>query len=166
MFNVPASQTTDKLLLNSINKIQLKSDGEKEIDLISVSQALQIAGRAGRFVLPSFEFRIFLNFKFRFNTKWETGYVTTFHQEELHVLADLLKQTPEDILQVLCSAYEHHDSDFRLVFIRRSISSRCMPITFLPPPSPTLWTSSYPSPHSMTPCTHSAIWTTSSSLPT
>ena len=105
MFNVPASQTTDKLLLNSINKIQLKSDGEKEIDLISVSQALQIAGRAGRFVLPSFEFRIFLNFKFRFNTKWETGYVTTFHQEELHVLADLLKQTPEDILQVLCSAF-------------------------------------------------------------
>ena len=51
MFNVPASQTTDKLLFNSINKIQLKSDGEKEIDLISVSQALQIAGRAGRFGL-------------------------------------------------------------------------------------------------------------------
>ena len=107
MFNVPASQTTDELLLNSINKIQLKSDGEKEIDLISVSQALQIAGRAGRFVLPSFEFLIFLNFKFRFNTKWETGYVTTFHQEELHVLADLLKQTPEDILQVPCLAHEH-----------------------------------------------------------
>ena len=112
MFNVPASQTTDKLLLNSINKIQLKSDGEKEIDLISVSQALQIAGRAGRFVLQSFEFLISLNFKFRFNTKWETGYVTTFHQEELHVLADLLKQTPEDILQVLCSAYEHFNSFF------------------------------------------------------
>jgi len=71
-----------RMIFYSINKIQLKSDGEKEIDLISVSQALQIAGRAGRF-----------------NTKWETGYVTTFHQEELHVLADLLKQTPEDILQ-------------------------------------------------------------------
>ena len=56
MFNVPASQTTDKLLFNSINKIQLKSDGEKEIDLISVSQALQIAGRAGRLVFQVLSF--------------------------------------------------------------------------------------------------------------
>jgi len=71
-----------RMIFYSINKIQLKSDGEKEVDLISVSQALQIAGRAGRF-----------------GTQWETGYVTTFHQEELHVLAGLLKQTPEDILQ-------------------------------------------------------------------
>ena len=53
------------------------------MDLISVSQALQIAGRAGRY-----------------GTAWETGYVTTFHQEELHALASLLKQTPDDILQV------------------------------------------------------------------
>ena len=71
-----------RMIFYSINKIQLKSDGEKEVDLISVSQALQIAGRAGRF-----------------GTQWETGYVTTFRQEELHALSGLLKQTPEDILQ-------------------------------------------------------------------
>ena len=40
------------------------------------------------------------NLSSRFGTQWETGYVTTFHQEELHVLAGLLKQTPDDILQV------------------------------------------------------------------
>merc|ERR1719154_24208 len=70
------------MVFYSINKVQLRPDGEKEVDLISVSQALQIAGRAGRFA-----------------TQWETGYVTTFKQEELRPLQELLQQTPEDILQ-------------------------------------------------------------------
>jgi hypothetical protein len=34
----------------------------------------------------------------RFRTQWETGYVTCFHQEELGILKDLLKRTPDDIL--------------------------------------------------------------------
>jgi len=71
-----------RMVFYSINKVQLRPDGEKEVDLISVSQALQIAGRAGRFA-----------------TQWETGYVTTFKQEELRPLQELLQQTPEDILQ-------------------------------------------------------------------
>ena len=49
--------------------LQLTEAGEKTMDTISVSQALQIAGRAGRF-----------------GTKWETGHVTTFKQEEIKVL--------------------------------------------------------------------------------
>ena len=48
--------------------LQLTESGEKTMDVISVSQALQIAGRAGRF-----------------GTKWETGHVTTFKQEEIKV---------------------------------------------------------------------------------
>ena len=50
------------------NKLQLTESGEKTMDTISVSQALQIAGQAGRF-----------------GTKWETGHVTTFKQEEIKV---------------------------------------------------------------------------------
>jgi len=71
-----------RVVFYSINKVQLTQDGEKEVDQISVSQALQIAGRAGRF-----------------GTAWETGYVTTFKQEELKPLQELLKQTPDEILQ-------------------------------------------------------------------
>ena len=71
-----------RMIFYSINKIQLLETGEKEVDLISVSQALQIAGRAGRY-----------------GTQWETGYVTTFKAEELKTLQELLRQTPEEILQ-------------------------------------------------------------------
>ena len=52
------------------------------MDLISVSQALQLAGRAGRY-----------------GTAWETGYVTTFKHEDLKPLTQLLGQTPDEILQ-------------------------------------------------------------------
>jgi ATP-dependent RNA helicase SUPV3L1/SUV3 len=54
-----------RMIFYSIHKIQLLENGEKAVDLISVSQSLQIAGRAGRF-----------------GTKWETGYVTTFKTED------------------------------------------------------------------------------------
>ena len=37
-----------RIIFNSVTKIQLTENGEKEMDIISVSQALQIAGRAGR----------------------------------------------------------------------------------------------------------------------
>ncbi len=38
-----------RIIFNSVTKIQLNENGEKEMDVISVSQALQIAGRAGRY---------------------------------------------------------------------------------------------------------------------
>ena len=71
-----------RIVFYSITKVQLTPEGDREVDLISVSQALQIAGRAGRY-----------------GTAWETGYVTTFKQEELPKLTELLGQTPEEILQ-------------------------------------------------------------------
>jgi ATP-dependent RNA helicase SUPV3L1/SUV3 len=57
-----------RMVFYSVSKMQLTESGEKEQNVISVSQALQIAGRAGRF-----------------NTQWETGYVTCFNQEEIPV---------------------------------------------------------------------------------
>ena len=71
-----------RMVFYSINKVHLTKEGEREVTMISVSQALQIAGRAGRF-----------------GTHWETGHVTTFRSEELKPLQQLLQQTPEDILQ-------------------------------------------------------------------
>jgi len=71
-----------RIVFHSIHKIQLTAEGDKEVDLISVSQALQIAGRAGRY-----------------GTAWETGYVTTFKHEDLKPLTQLLGQTPDEILQ-------------------------------------------------------------------
>eukprot|EP00095_Tigriopus_kingsejongensis_P000643 maker-scaffold552_size138156-snap-gene-0.24 protein:Tk00643 transcript:maker-scaffold552_size138156-snap-gene-0.24-mRNA-1 annotation:"hypothetical protein D910_00282" len=71
-----------RIIFYSMTKLQMLENGDKEVGVISVSQALQIAGRAGRF-----------------NTQWETGFVTTFHQEENQVMRDLLKLEPPDILQ-------------------------------------------------------------------
>jgi len=45
-----------RIIFYSLNKIHLLEDGNREMKVISVSQALQIAGRAGRF-----------------GTQWETG---------------------------------------------------------------------------------------------
>jgi ATP-dependent RNA helicase SUPV3L1/SUV3 len=70
-----------RIIFYSLSKLQLLETGEKEMDLISVSQALQIAGRAGRF-----------------NTQWETGYVTCFNQEEIPTMKTLLSQQPDEIL--------------------------------------------------------------------
>lgn len=58
----------------------MNEKGEREIDTISVSSALQIAGRAGRF-----------------RTQWEHGYVTTFKSDDLTTLRKLLSQTPDPL---------------------------------------------------------------------
>lgn len=60
----------------------MNEKGEKEIDVISISQALQIAGRAGRF-----------------GTQWEHGFVTTYRSEDLDTLKNLISQVPEPLTQ-------------------------------------------------------------------
>jgi hypothetical protein len=52
------------------------------MDTISVSSALQIAGRAGRY-----------------GTQWEKGFVTTYKAEDLHTLRNLLAQSPDPLEQ-------------------------------------------------------------------
>lgn len=60
----------------------MNEKGEREVDTISVSSALQIAGRAGRYC-----------------TQWEHGYVTTFKSDDLQTLRKLLTQKPEPLKQ-------------------------------------------------------------------
>ncbi|KAK2589289.1 hypothetical protein KPH14_007841 [Odynerus spinipes] len=71
-----------RIIFYSLIQPIVNEKGEKEMDTISVSAALQIAGRAGRY-----------------GTRWETGYVTTFKTEDLPTLTRLLNQTPEVITQ-------------------------------------------------------------------
>ncbi|XP_014242250.1 ATP-dependent RNA helicase SUV3 homolog, mitochondrial [Cimex lectularius] len=67
-----------RVIFYSLVKPIMNEKGEKELDVITISQALQIAGRAGRY-----------------GTKFEKGFVTTFKSEDLPVLQNLLSQSPE-----------------------------------------------------------------------
>ncbi|XP_066149573.1 ATP-dependent RNA helicase SUV3 homolog, mitochondrial [Euwallacea fornicatus] len=71
-----------RIIFYSLIKPTMNDKGEKEMDTISVSQALQIAGRAGRY-----------------GTQWEEGFVTTFKFEDLPTLRNLLLSQPEPITQ-------------------------------------------------------------------
>ncbi|XP_024942536.1 ATP-dependent RNA helicase SUV3 homolog, mitochondrial isoform X2 [Cephus cinctus] len=71
-----------RIIFYSLIKPTVNEKGEKEMDTISVSSALQIAGRAGRY-----------------GTQWEKGFVTTFKPEDLNTLKNLLTQAPEPITQ-------------------------------------------------------------------
>ncbi|KAK7570774.1 hypothetical protein V9T40_010141 [Parthenolecanium corni] len=69
-----------RVIFYSLVKPTTNEKGEKSMDFISVSQAKQIAGRAGRY-----------------GTQYETGYVTTFRPDDLPKLKELVSQTPEPI---------------------------------------------------------------------
>ncbi|XP_054164747.1 ATP-dependent RNA helicase SUV3 homolog, mitochondrial-like, partial [Oppia nitens] len=69
-----------RVIFYSLIKPTLNEKGEKEMDLISTSQALQIAGRAGRY-----------------GTQFSHGFVTTFRSEDLPLLKELLSRVVEPI---------------------------------------------------------------------
>lgn len=69
-----------RIIFYSMVKPTVNGKGEKEMDVLSVSSALQIAGRAGRF-----------------GTQWETGYVTTYKPQDLRILKEIMKSAPESI---------------------------------------------------------------------
>ncbi|XP_045763935.1 ATP-dependent RNA helicase SUV3 homolog, mitochondrial [Maniola jurtina] len=71
-----------RIIFYSLIKPVINEDGDKEMDVISISQALQIAGRAGRY-----------------GSAWETGFVTTYKPEDLATLKTLLSQPPDPITQ-------------------------------------------------------------------
>ncbi|NXG08149.1 SUV3 helicase, partial [Sakesphorus luctuosus] len=64
-----------RIIFNSIVKPTVNEKGEKEIDSIPTSQALQIAGRAGRF-----------------GSSFQQGEVTTMHREDLAQLKEILSE--------------------------------------------------------------------------
>lgn len=71
-----------RVIFYSLIKATMNEKGEREMDTISVSSALQIAGRAGRY-----------------GTQWPEGSVTTFKPEDLPTLQNLLSSQPDPITQ-------------------------------------------------------------------
>ncbi|XP_056134909.1 ATP-dependent RNA helicase SUPV3L1, mitochondrial [Lampris incognitus] len=69
-----------RIIFNSLVKPNVNEKGEKQMDTISTSQALQIAGRAGRF-----------------SSKFKEGEVTTMYRDDLPVLKEILSHTVEPI---------------------------------------------------------------------
>ncbi|KAG8179424.1 hypothetical protein JTE90_026323 [Oedothorax gibbosus] len=69
-----------RVIFYTLVKPVMNEKGEKEIDTISTSQALQIGGRAGRF-----------------NTQFSEGYVTTFRSEDLPILKTIMAKTVEPL---------------------------------------------------------------------
>ncbi|OAD59989.1 hypothetical protein WN48_07834, partial [Eufriesea mexicana] len=69
-----------RIIFYSLTTLSVNDKGQMESDVISVSTALQIAGRAGRY-----------------GTQWSKGYVTTYKIEDFALLKNLLEQTPEEL---------------------------------------------------------------------
>lgn len=69
-----------RIIFNSLVKPNINEKGEKHMETISTSQALQIAGRAGRF-----------------SSKFKEGEVTTMHRDDLPILKEILSQSVEPI---------------------------------------------------------------------
>ncbi|XP_064418692.1 ATP-dependent RNA helicase SUPV3L1, mitochondrial isoform X2 [Latimeria chalumnae] len=71
-----------RIIFNSLVKPTTNEKGEKEMDTITTSQALQIAGRAGRF-----------------SSVFKEGEVTTMHRDDLPVLKEILNR-PVDPIEI------------------------------------------------------------------
>uniref|UniRef100_A0A7N6FDJ2 ATP-dependent RNA helicase SUPV3L1, mitochondrial n=1 Tax=Anabas testudineus TaxID=64144 RepID=A0A7N6FDJ2_ANATE len=69
-----------RIIFNTLVKPNVNEKGEKQMETISTSQALQIAGRAGRF-----------------SSKFKEGEVTTMHRDDLPVLKEILSQLVEPV---------------------------------------------------------------------
>ncbi|XP_017274143.1 ATP-dependent RNA helicase SUPV3L1, mitochondrial [Kryptolebias marmoratus] len=69
-----------RIIFNSLVKPNINEKGEKHMETISTSQALQIAGRAGRF-----------------SSKFKEGEVTTMNRDDLPVLKEVLSQSVDPI---------------------------------------------------------------------
>ncbi|XP_073690088.1 ATP-dependent RNA helicase SUPV3L1, mitochondrial [Garra rufa] len=69
-----------RIIFNSLVKPNVNEKGEKELDTISTSQALQIAGRAGRF-----------------SSVFKEGEVTTMQRDDLPVLKEILGKSVDPI---------------------------------------------------------------------
>ncbi|KAG0711024.1 ATP-dependent RNA helicase SUV3, mitochondrial [Chionoecetes opilio] len=71
-----------RIIFYSLIRPTINDKGEMEMETISVSSALQIGGRAGRY-----------------GTQWEHGYVTSMKPEDHPTLCRLLSHVPDDIEQ-------------------------------------------------------------------
>ncbi|XP_026288989.1 ATP-dependent RNA helicase SUV3 homolog, mitochondrial [Frankliniella occidentalis] len=67
-----------RIIFVSLKKVEINSDGKRSLEPLSVSQALQIAGRAGRY-----------------GTQYEEGNVTTLNARDLRTLKSMLSSLPQ-----------------------------------------------------------------------
>ncbi|NXS76410.1 SUV3 helicase, partial [Pandion haliaetus] len=74
-FEMKQDKCIRRIIFNSIVKPTINEKGEKEIDSITTSQALQIAGRAGRY-----------------GSSFKQGEVTTMHRDDLMQLKEILSE--------------------------------------------------------------------------
>ncbi|XP_062989095.1 ATP-dependent RNA helicase SUPV3L1, mitochondrial [Elgaria multicarinata webbii] len=70
-----------RIIFNSLIKPTVNEKGEKEMDTITTSQALQISGRAGRY-----------------STAFKEGEVTTMHRDDLPLLKEILSKPVDSIV--------------------------------------------------------------------
>ncbi|XP_026106307.1 ATP-dependent RNA helicase SUPV3L1, mitochondrial isoform X2 [Carassius auratus] len=75
-----------RIIFNSLVKPSVNEKGERELDTISTSQALQIAGRAGRF-----------------SSVFKEGEVTTMQRDDLTVLKEILGKPVDPIEDIFVS---------------------------------------------------------------
>uniref|UniRef100_A0A8D0GHI6 ATP-dependent RNA helicase SUPV3L1, mitochondrial n=1 Tax=Sphenodon punctatus TaxID=8508 RepID=A0A8D0GHI6_SPHPU len=69
-----------RIIFNSLLKPSINEKGEKKMDALTTSQALQIAGRAGRF-----------------SSVFKEGEVTTMHRDDLVLLKEILNRTVDPV---------------------------------------------------------------------
>ncbi|XP_048863146.1 ATP-dependent RNA helicase SUPV3L1, mitochondrial [Brienomyrus brachyistius] len=69
-----------RIIFNSLLKPSVNEKGEKDMDTISTSQALQIAGRAGRF-----------------SSAFREGEVTTMHRDDLPMLKEIMSRPVDPV---------------------------------------------------------------------
>mgnify|MGYP002387797996 CR=1 FL=1 len=85
-----------RVIFYSLVKPQLNEQGEKEKDTVTTSQALQIAGRAGR--LAWFLEHTSINWLIcRFASGFPDGEVTTFKRDDLPLLKEIVSRQVETI---------------------------------------------------------------------
>ena len=87
-----------RIIFNSIVKPTINEKGEKEIDSITTSQALQIAGRAGRY-----------------GSSFKQGEVTTMHRDDLVQLKEILNE-PVRPVKVRGSVWSLYRCDLELFY--------------------------------------------------
>lgn len=112
---VTVSRSIKRIIFNSLIKPNINDKGEKHMETISTSQALQIAGRAGRcvpFLLPRSVQERFRHVCIprgnvltqssvspspRFSSKFKEGEVTTMHRDDLPILKEILSHSVDPI---------------------------------------------------------------------
>lgn len=86
LLHILSPRSIRRIIFNSLLKPSVNEKGEKDVDTISTSQTLQIAGRAGRF-----------------SSAFQEGEVTTMHRDDLPMLKEIMSR-PVDPVEVSCNS--------------------------------------------------------------